>query len=93
MDGEQRSIAYVTNTLTPLFDILWHPTGARSVFPLFIKFGGPPKGGGPDPQDPPPPPGSAPAPAHREFIFIVCVCIVSTFGQGIRPIVYCFSVY
>ena len=32
---------------------------ARDVFPLFMKFGGPPKGGGPDPQDPPPP-GSAP---------------------------------
>ena len=29
-------------------------TDGKRVFPLFMKFGGPPKGGGPDP------PGSAP---------------------------------
>ena len=31
---------------------------ARDIFPLFLKFGVPQKGG-PDPQEPPPP-GSAP---------------------------------
>ena len=36
-----------------------------TFFPLFIKLGGPPKVGGPDPKDPVPTPGSAPSKEQR----------------------------